>query len=89
MLIRERVERVLREQLGLGYEWDDDTSLTADVNNGLALDSIDLTELVMGLEEEFSIRIPDDLCDGMDRMTVGGLADWLEPQLATKHALFT
>jgi acyl carrier protein len=58
MLIRERVDAVLREQLGAGVEWDGETSLTN--GTGLALDSLDLVEFVIGLENEFRIEIPDD-----------------------------
>lgn len=92
MLIAERVDAVLRRQLGDGVEWDSRTSLTD--QRGLALDSLDLVELVMGLEEEFGLEIPDDVIWATGWVvspryeTVGQLADYIDRRLAEKPALF-
>ena len=46
----------------------------------LDADSLDLVELVMGLEERFEVSIPED--DLVDVMTVGGAVDLLLSKLA-------
>ncbi len=51
--IKERVSEVL------GVEADDITMESAFIDD-LGADSIDLVELVMALEEEFEIQIPDE-----------------------------
>lgn len=56
MLIRERVDRILREQLGDLMDWGPQTMLVED----LGLDSLDLVQLTVNLEDEFGHRIPDD-----------------------------
>jgi acyl carrier protein len=82
MLIRERVDRVLREQLGPGIQWSGDALLTS--RDGLDLDSLDMVELVMRLEEEFVVRIPDDACDPVDELTVDELVARIETRLDGK-----
>lgn len=47
----------------------------------LGADSLDTVELVMALEEEFGIEIPDE--DAEHILTVGKLVDYLEQKL--KH----
>jgi acyl carrier protein len=47
-----------------------------------------MVQLVMGLEEEFGIAIPDDACQPLRDFTVGALTGWLEPQLTARPALF-
>lgn len=85
MLIAERVDRVLREQLGDKFEWTADSPLR---EGGLELDSLDLVELTMRLEEEFTLPIPDDECEHLVGSTVGALGEWIERQLALRPALF-
>jgi len=85
MDVQGRVDRVLREQLGEGFAWDRNTSLRE--KGGLELDSLDIVELTMNLENEFGIRIPDDAaCMSFDR--VGDITDWIARELDRKPALF-
>jgi acyl carrier protein len=58
MSTAERSDQVLRRQLGPRVSWNADTSLMG--QPGLALDSLDVVELVVGLEREFRLRIPDE-----------------------------
>lgn len=96
MLISERVDAVLRKQLGDGFEWTAKTSLTDKIEeDGLELDSLDIVELIMGLEDEFKIEIPDDdMVSGGWHLrstmnSVGDLACYLESRLETKQAMFS
>jgi acyl carrier protein len=48
----------------------------------LALDSLDIVELVMELEEEFEITIPDDQAEKI--RTVGEAIDYIEREQSRK-----
>lgn len=54
--IEERVKRIVVEQLGVGS---DEVTPEASFVDDLGADSLDTVELVMALEEEFNIEIPD------------------------------
>ena len=57
MSIEERVKKIIVEQLGVKEEdLKPDSSFVED----LGADSLDTVELVMALEEEFDIEIPDE-----------------------------
>jgi acyl carrier protein len=58
--VKERVIDIVAEQLGVSK--DQVTPETSFVND-LGADSLDTVELVMELEEEFDINIPDDAAE--------------------------
>jgi len=53
----ERVKKVVVDQLDVNEE---EVNPTASFVDDLGADSLDVVELVMGLEEEFDIEIPDE-----------------------------
>lgn len=55
-VIREKVIKVVVEQLGVSDDVSEDSSFVAD----LGADSLDTVELVMALEESFGVEIPDE-----------------------------
>lgn len=55
--IEERVKKIIVEQLGVK---EDDVKNEASFVDDLGADSLDTVELVMALEEEFGIEIPDE-----------------------------
>ena len=57
MSIEERVKKIIVEQLGVK---EDDVKPEASFVEDLGADSLDTVELVMALEEEFDIEIPDE-----------------------------
>ena len=67
--VDERVKKIIAEQLGV--EEDEVTSEASFVED-LGADSLDTVELVMALEEEFGIEIPDE--DAEKILTVGKLS---------------
>ena len=71
--VAERVIDIVAEQLGVDKE--KVTSETSFVND-LGADSLDTVELVMELEEEFDINIPDDAAEKIQ--TVGQAIDFIE-----------
>ena len=53
----DRVKKVVVEQLDVN---EDEVAPSASFVDDLGADSLDVVELVMGLEEEFDIEIPDE-----------------------------
>ena len=71
--VEERVIDIVAEQLGVEKE-----KVTPDTSfvNDLGADSLDTVELVMELEEEFDINIPDDAAEKIQ--TDGQAIDFIE-----------
>ena len=57
MSVEEKVKEIIVDQLGVD---DKQVTATASFIEDLGADSLDTVELVMALEEEFDIEIPDD-----------------------------
>ena len=57
MSVEDKVKEIIVDQLGV-----DEKQVTSEANfiDDLGADSLDTVELVMALEEEFDIEIPDD-----------------------------
>ena len=55
--LEERVKKIVVEQLGASEE---QVTLAASFVDDLGADSLDTVELVMALEEEFNMEIPDE-----------------------------
>ena len=68
----EKIREILAEQINCEAE-----SITEETNfkDDLGADSLDLFELVMGLEEEYSIEIPSEELE--DIATVGDVMNYL------------
>lgn len=73
----EKVADIIREQLGL----DDDVVIekTTSLMNDLEADSLDAVEIIMALEEEFDIEIPDEDAEGFKN--IGDIVAYIEQQL--------
>jgi len=55
--VEQRVQKIIAEQLSVS---DDQVTSNASFVDDLGADSLDTVELVMALEEEFEIDIPDE-----------------------------
>ena len=66
MMEFEKVRDVIVDQLGVD---EDDVTMEANFVDDLGADSLDIVELIMGLETEFDIEIPDE--DAEKIVTVG------------------
>lgn len=71
--ILEKVKAIIVEQLGVT-----DAAVTMDASfiDDLGADSLDIVELVMAIEEEFDIEIPDS--DAEKVVTVGDVVDYIK-----------
>lgn len=70
--IQERVIKIVCDQMGTTP---DKVARETSFINDLGADSLDLVELIMELEEEFEIQIPDD--DSSNIQTVGQAIDYI------------
>lgn len=72
-MVLEKVKMILAEQL----EVEEDTITTeTDIQDDLGADSIDVVDLIMSLEDEFEIEIPDEDIENL--RTVGSLVAYIE-----------
>ncbi len=71
--IEQKVREIIVEQLGVDPE---QVTHEASFVDDLGADSLDTVELVMALEEEFDLEIPDE--DAEKITTVGEAIDYIE-----------
>jgi acyl carrier protein len=72
----DRVKQIIVEQLGVDEE---QVTLDASFVDDLGADSLDIVELVMTLEEEFDLEIPDE--DAESITTVNSAVEYLRDRL--------
>ena len=77
--MEDRVRAIIAEQLGVKTE---EVTETASFIEDLGADSLDTVELVMALEEEFGIEIPDEDAEKMS--TVGDSIKYIGQKAATR-----
>ena len=70
--IEEKVKDIIVEQLGVNPE---QVTPTASFIEDLGADSLDIVELVMAFEEEFSVEVPDE--DAEKLQTVGDVIKYI------------
>ena len=73
----ERVKGIIVEQLGVA-----DTAVTMEASfiDDLGADSLDIVELIMAIEEEFEIEIPD--ADAEKVVSVQDVVDYIKDHIA-------
>ena len=77
MALEERVSEIIVEQLGVTK---DELVPKANFIDDLGADSLDIVELVMAIEEEFDIEIPDD--DAEKIQTIADAHRYVKERLA-------
>ena len=73
MAVAEKVKSIIAEQLGVKIE---EVKPEASFIDDLGADSLDTVELIMALEEEFSVEIPDEDAEKMTK--VGDAIKYIE-----------
>lgn len=74
-MIFDKVKEIIMEQLGVdGDDIKMDTSLTKD----LEADSLDAVEIIMAIEEEFDIEVPDEEAENFTN--IGDIIKFIESQ---------
>lgn len=72
-MVFEKVKTMLVDQLSVDEE---KVTMEASITEDLGADSLDVVDLVMSLEEEFSLEIPDE--DVEKIKTVGDIVKYIE-----------
>lgn len=80
MALNEKVKSIIAEQLGVKAE---EVTPEASFIDDLGADSLDTVELVMALEEEFNIEIPDEDAEKMTK--VSDAIKYIEEKVAAKQ----
>ncbi len=72
----EKIKRILADTLDVSEE-----EISADTNiaTDLGADSLDVVEILMSIEDEFEIEIPDSEIENI--RTVGELVDYIETNM--------
>jgi acyl carrier protein len=83
MSVEERVKKIVVEQLGV-----EESQVTKEASfvDDLGADSLDTVELVMALEEEFKLEIPDEEAEKIS--TVGQAVEYIEKNLPSEGSRF-
>ena len=72
-MVLEKVKTILAEQ----FDVDEDKITEAtDLQDDLGADSLDVVDLLMSIEDEFEIEVPDDEIENIK--TVGALVNYIE-----------
>lgn len=72
-MTEQKVKDILAKQLGVGVE---KINANTNIATDLGADSLDLVEILMSLEEEFSVSIPDEAIPNIK--TVGDLVAFID-----------
>ena len=79
MAIEDKIKSIIAEQLGvIAEEVNPESSFVDD----LGADSLDTVELIMALEEEFNVEIPDEDAEKMSK--VADVIKYIEEKAAAK-----
>ncbi len=73
-MVFEKVKKIIGEQLGL----DDVSGVTPQTSlmGDLEADSLDAVEIIMAIEDEFGVEIPDDAAEGFKN--IGDIVKYVE-----------
>lgn len=72
-MVFEKVKNILVDQLDVEEE---KVTMEASIVDDLGADSLDMVDLVMSLEEEFDVEIPDDQLENVK--TVADIVKYIE-----------
>ncbi|MCH5216031.1 MAG: acyl carrier protein [Muribaculaceae bacterium] len=71
--VAEKVKAIIVDKLGVS---ESEVTESATFAQDLGADSLDIVELIMAFEKEFSVQIPDEQAEGIQ--TVGDAINYLE-----------
>ncbi len=72
-MVFEKIRQILCEQLDLE---ENDITVESDIAEDLGGDSMDVVDLIMSIEDEFGIEVPDDQVENIK--TVGDIVNYIE-----------
>lgn len=75
-MLFEKVRDIISDQLGIDA---DEISMESSFMDDLGADSLDIVELIMALESEFDLEIPDE--DAEKISSVGNVVDYIKAHI--------
>ncbi len=75
-MVFDKVKDIIVDQLDVD---EDKVKMEASISEDLGADSLDIVDLVMSLEEEFDVEIPDDQVENVK--TVGDIVKFIEDNI--------
>lgn len=75
-MIFETIKKIISEQLGIDEKV---ISLASNLTTDLDADSLDAVEIIMAIEDEYSIEIPDERIE--DLVTIHDLVEYIESSI--------
>ena len=72
-MVFEKVREILAEQLDIETE---EITMESQIADDLGADSLDVVELLMSIEDEFQVEIPDEEIENIK--TIGELVKYIE-----------
>lgn len=75
-MVFDKVKELIVEQLDVNAE---DIEMETDIMKDLEADSLDAVEIILGVEEEFDVEIPDE--DAENFVKVGDIVEYIESHM--------
>jgi len=75
-MVFEKLKKIIVEELGVNAS---EVKLEAHINDDLGADSLDAVELIMAIEDEFEIKVSDDVAQAFT--TVQEITDFIESKV--------
>ena len=72
-MVFDKIKELIVEQLGVD---EDDVTSEANIQEDLGADSLDVVDLLMSIEDEFEVEVPDEEIENIK--TVGALVNYIE-----------
>ena len=75
-MVFEKIKNILAEQLDADI---DDLTMETNIAKDLGADSLDVVELLMSIEDEFEVEIPDEEIENIK--TIGDLTEYIQSNM--------
>lgn len=75
-MVFEKMKKILAEQLDADI---DSITMETDIADDLGADSLDVVEMLMSIEDEFEIEIPDEQIENLK--TVGQVVEYIQENM--------
>ena len=75
-MIFEKIKNLLAEQLDAD---ENDMTMDTDIAKDLGADSLDVVELLMAIEDEFDIEVPDEEIENIK--TIGAIVEYIQSNI--------
>jgi len=72
-MIFEKIRKLLAEQINISQ---DEIKMESDIIEDLGADSLDVVEMLMAVETEFNVTVPDEIA--MEMKTIGDVVSFIE-----------